>query len=187
MDFKPLLVLGLVGALLGGGMYVNKSQREEAYREAGITTTAPDGPPVTSVDKATGDAADWAAGLERITRIENELYSAPNASRVGEIMLPACACYQDGIDRLNALKQKGRKVAGANIVLTKTTFIKQEGNSRVYTYTYPTSAGFGIVDSTGKTVEAAPPPNPKGFMYVMDKGTDGIWRLSDRYMIGTRQ
>lgn len=187
MDIKPLLILGLVGAILAGGVYVSKINREQAFLEAGVTTTTVGQTAPTAVDRATGSAKDWEAGLARINKIENELFQNPNAARVNEIMLPACPCHQDTTDRLKALKAKGHKVAGANIVLKNTTFIKQDSDTRVSVYTFPTSAGFGIIDSQGKIVEGPPPQNPKGFMYVLDKDRDGTWRLADRYMIGTRQ
>ena len=188
-DKRPLIALVVVLALFAGAYTFGQWY----FFEPTATLDNSDAPSTTTttayvdsdVAVATGDLADWQAGIDRITAIENELFANPDPSRVGEIMLPSCSCYQPTVDRLTALKQANQRVAGANIVLTETQFLNQDGN-RVEIFTNPQPAGFPTIDSSGQTVEASPSRNNIPLLYTMDKTSDG-WRLAERQVAGAAQ
>lgn len=190
VDKRPLIVLVVVLALLVGGyVLTNRDDKgDNASSPTTVTTAAPSSTTVVSdtpaLLAATGNASDWQAGLDRINRIENELFQNPDPTRVGEIMVPSCTCYQPTVDRLTVMKSAGRHVAGANIVLNNTAFVEQISDSRVSIFTDPQPAGFPTVDASGKKVEDSPTRNKLPFLYILDKDSDGVWRLSDRHTAG---
>src|SRR5688572_9721164 len=118
-DRRPLYILGIFLVALvtivaltrvGGG----ESKRTEVM---GVTVT-------------TSTPPDWQAGMERVTKLENELFANPDPSRVGEMMTVECTCYADVRNRLQALKDKGRHVDGDNLRVESTTLNQQVSEDR---------------------------------------------------------
>ncbi len=186
-DRRAIIFLVVLLIVMVGGALVIRSGGDSSSTGTGgsdgSTTTTATGASATStstsIPQATQENFDTA--VRRVSDAENELFSHPDASRVGEIMDSSCGCYADAQKRLTNLSSKGWRVSGPNITVLKTSAYETtpttvEGVVNVSTGTYK------VVDASGKAVEAAPNPSTQPLVYVMKKGQDGVWRIFDRHL-----
>ncbi len=182
-DRRALIALVVVGVLMVSGVayarVINPSN-ENGVEGDSVTTAAPSTTPPTS--SAVVGLSDWEAGLAQIIKVENDLFMAPDPSRVGEIMLTECACYADTVSRLTNLKTKGYHVDGANVVITRAQKVDEPAANQVRMVVDVKPDGKPGVDASGKEVF----PSPVGYfppeIYTIEKGQDGIWRIADRHV-----
>lgn len=165
-DRRPLYVLGVFALVILIVFALTRIGDDDDTEVLGVTVTAA--------------PSAWEAGLERVTRIENELFANPDPSRVGEIMTADCPCFADTRGRLQALKDKGRHVDGDNLIIESATLNQQVNDDRVRVFVVISDNGRPTVDASGNVTSPSPDVERAGLIYTLARGTDQQWRIADR-------
>lgn len=176
-DKRPLLILIAVAVLFGGTFAATQRSDGDPLTPSS-TTTAVTFP--TTATTAPAPAAPWEAGLERVNRIENELFAAPDAARVDEIMLPDCSCHGETRSRLQRMKANGQRVDGDNLVLEYPDLRTQISATEVEVFVAVSSRGRPLVDRNGEAIEASPTVERVPLLYILRLGSDNQWRILSR-------
>lgn len=125
--------------------------------------------------------ADWKTGLELVTKLENDVFMKPDPSQVGNFMTPSCACYQATVTQLTNLQKNRQHVGGANIAVTGSSLIREPKPNQVELLVSLEAKGFNTVDANGNAIEIGPAGVLEPFRYILEKGSDGRWRIAERH------
>ncbi len=124
---------------------------------------------------------EWQRAIRSVTQLENDLFAKPDPARVGELALSTCDCYADTVRRLTALKTNNQHVAGPTLRVQSASLVQVPAPNQVDLIVTLIADGFPTVDANGNVIETGPsgllPPN----RYILDKGSDGRWRIAQRH------
>jgi hypothetical protein len=177
-DRRPIFVLVALVLVIGVGFGVRSMGSPKASTSS--NSAAPVAP--TTATSGPTDLKDaWHPAIDHINNVENALFRNPDPSGVDGIMEPSCSCYAETKKRLTDLKQKGWHVAGDNLVITSSNVTKVDSPDQVEVFVQVSVPGFGVVDNTGKTVEDGGQPITGSLLYILHRGSDNLWRLTDRH------
>jgi hypothetical protein len=178
-DRRALIAVVAFIGVIGVGLYL--SSNSDPFDEATPTDTAVPAQtePAESLDVSEAEQGNFRSEIERIISIENELFADPDPSRVNEIMLQGCDCFDQTRQRLEELDANNWRVDGDNIeIVNASAYLVEESMIEGVVNVAP--AGKPVVDATGSVVEDSPSGSFQPLVFVLDKGQDGIWRVSER-------
>ena len=176
-----IFIVFLVVVMVGGALFIRSGNDSSVAEDvpASNTTTSIASQTTAPITQRTKE--DFDTAVRRVTAIENELFTNPDPSRVGEIMTAECSCYGETRAALSNLASKGWRVKAANIAIESTSVYSTkadeiEGVVEVSTFSNP------AIDKSGNSVEKPPTPSNQPLVYLMKKGQDGVWRIYDRHL-----
>lgn len=166
-DRRPLYVLGVLVAVMLAVLVITRFGDDDKSTEVlGVTVTvAPE---------------DWRTAIDRLTKIENELFESPDSTRVGDIMTADCTCFAETTAALQSLEEKNRHVDGHNIIVDAATLNQEISNDRVRVFVVLSDNDRPTIDANGNVTSPSPQADRIGLIYTLTRGTDQLWRIADR-------